>query len=159
MISGRLRFESTHATEFVDITAMLSEAVQKSGLGTGRVHLQSLHTTLGLAVNENEPLLLRDAPDLRRVLVDAGQEERLLPTLAVVAHEHVAHRRRIGVANVWRRVDVVDRCREIEAHTSMIRTASYCEPSPSRGVESSEPYEGRGRPSPAKCGRWVASNG
>ena len=76
MISGRLRFESSHATEFVDITKRLREAVQESGLMTGRVHLQSLHTTLGLAINENEPLLLRDFQTLLERLApgDAGYE-------------------------------------------------------------------------------------
>ena len=76
MISGRLRFESSHATEFVDITNRLREAVQESGLMTGRVHLQSLHTTLGLAINENEPLLLRDFQTLLERLApgDAGYE-------------------------------------------------------------------------------------
>jgi len=76
MISGRLRFESSHATEFVDITKRLREAVQESGLRTGRVHLQSLHTTLGLAINENEPLLLRDFQTLLERLApgDAGYE-------------------------------------------------------------------------------------
>ena len=59
MISGRLRFESSRATEFVDLTRRIRDEVKKSGLRTGRVHLQSLHTTLGLAINENEPLLLR----------------------------------------------------------------------------------------------------
>jgi len=76
MISGRLRFESSHATEFVDITKRLRDAVQESGLRTGRVYLQSLHTTLGLAINENEPLLLRDFQHLLERLApgDAGYE-------------------------------------------------------------------------------------
>lgn len=76
MISGRLRFESSHATEFVDITTKLRDAVRESGLRTGRVHLQSLHTTLGLAINENEPLLLRDFQHLLERLApgDAGYE-------------------------------------------------------------------------------------
>ncbi len=76
MISGRLRFETSRATEFVDLTQRLREEVQKSGLRTGRVHLQSLHTTLGLAVNENEPLLLHDFQHLLERLApgDAGYE-------------------------------------------------------------------------------------
>ena len=76
MISGRLRFESSRATEFVDLTRRIRDEVQKSGLRTGRVHLQSLHTTLGLAINENEPLLLRDFQHLLERLApgDAGYE-------------------------------------------------------------------------------------
>src|SRR6266852_1236134 len=76
MISGRLRFETSRATEFVDLTQRLREEVRKSGLRTGRVHLQSLHTTLGLAENENEPLLLHDFQHLLERLApgDAGYE-------------------------------------------------------------------------------------
>jgi secondary thiamine-phosphate synthase enzyme len=60
MIGARMRFETKHATQFVDLTDRLRTEIRDSGLRTGRVYLQSLHTTLGLAVNENEPLLLRD---------------------------------------------------------------------------------------------------
>ena len=70
-----------------------------------------------------EPLLLRDPPDLRRVLVDAGEIEGLVAPLAMVAHDHVADRGRVRVTDVRRRVDVVDRRGQVEAHPSMIRTA------------------------------------
>ncbi len=72
MIAKRLRFESDHATEFVDITERLREEVRRSGIRMGRLHLQSLHTTLGLAVNENEPLLLRDFQSLLERIAPAG---------------------------------------------------------------------------------------
>ena len=88
MISGRLRFESSRATEFVDITKRLRDAVQKSGLRTGRLHLQSLHTTLGLAINENEPLLLNDFEHLL---------ERLAPGDAGYEHDDFARRFEISV--------------------------------------------------------------
>ena len=87
MISGRLRFETSRATEFVDLTKRLRDEVQKSGLRTGRVHLQSLHTTLGLAVNENEPLLLRDFQHML---------ERLAP--GDVGYEHDDFERRFEIA-------------------------------------------------------------
>jgi len=76
MISGRLRFETSRAMEFVDLTRRLRDEVRRSGLRNGRIHLQSLHTTLGLAINENEPLLLRDFQKLLERLVpgDAGYE-------------------------------------------------------------------------------------
>ena len=63
-----------------------------------------------------EPLLRSHPRDLVRVLVDAGEEERLLPALAVMAHQDVGRDRRVRVADVRRRVDVVDRCRQVEAH-------------------------------------------
>ena len=88
MISGRLRFESSRATEFVDLTRRIRDEVQKSGLRTGRIHLQSLHTTLGLAINENEPLLLRDFQHLL---------ERLAPGDAGYEHDDFARRYEIAI--------------------------------------------------------------
>ncbi|HYT11598.1 MAG TPA: YjbQ family protein, partial [Candidatus Nitrosopolaris sp.] len=87
MISGRLRFDTSHATEFVDLTHRVRDEVRKTGLRTGRVHLQSLHTTVGLAINENEPLLLRDFQHLL---------ERLAPGEA--GYEHDDFTRRVEVA-------------------------------------------------------------
>jgi hypothetical protein len=63
-----------------------------------------------------EPLFLGDAVDLRRVLVRAGQEERVLPALATMADDDVGRDRRVRVPDVGRRVDVVDRRRQVEAH-------------------------------------------
>ena len=86
MIGKRLRFETSRATEFVDITELLRQEVRRAGMRTGRLHLQSLHTTLGLAVNENEPLLLRDF---------ANMLERFAPVGAGYEHDDFA--RRVGV--------------------------------------------------------------
>ena len=72
MSGPRLDFTTTHPTEFVDITDRIRQEVRASGLLRGRVHLQSLHTTVGLAVNENEPLLLRDFEGLLERLAPAG---------------------------------------------------------------------------------------
>jgi secondary thiamine-phosphate synthase enzyme len=82
----RLDFATSRATEFVDITERIREEVRAAGLQNGRVHLQSLHTTLGLAVNENEPLLLRDFQ---------GLLERLAPSGA--GYEHDDFSRRIDI--------------------------------------------------------------
>src|SRR5256714_1961813 len=71
-LSHRLDFATTQATEFVDITDRIRDEVRRAGLRTGRVHLQSLHTTLGLAINENEPLLLKDFESLLDRLAPAG---------------------------------------------------------------------------------------
>ena len=72
MTANRLEFATSHATEFVDITDRIRDEVRSAGLRNGRVHLQSLHTTLGLAVNENEPLLLRDFQALLERVAPAG---------------------------------------------------------------------------------------
>jgi secondary thiamine-phosphate synthase enzyme len=87
MIARRLQFETAHATEFVDITDRLREEVRRAGMQIGRIHLQSLHTTVGLAVNENEPLLLRDFKSLL---------ERLAP--ATAGYEHDDFTRRFDIA-------------------------------------------------------------
>src|ERR1700693_6532173 len=86
-IAKRLRFKSAGSTQFVDITEQLREEVRRSGLQIGRIHLQSLHTTVGLAVNENEPLLIRDFQSLL---------ERLAPSGAGYQHDDFA--RRLDVA-------------------------------------------------------------
>jgi len=79
----RIEFATTRTTEFVDVTDRIREAVRRSGLRDGRVHLQSLHTTLGIAVNENEPLLHRDFESML---------ERLAPTGAGYEHDDFTRR-------------------------------------------------------------------
>jgi octaprenyl-diphosphate synthase len=87
MTVQRLSFDTKRTTEFVDITELLRQEVRRAGMRTGRLHLQSLHTTLGLAVNENEPLLLRDF---------ANMLERFAPAGARYEHDDFA--RRVDVA-------------------------------------------------------------
>ena len=73
----------------------------------------------GVAVGE---LLRRDAlalggqRDRLAVLVGAGEEEHVLPALAHVPGEDVGADRRVRVPEVRRRVDVVDRRRDVEGH-------------------------------------------
>jgi secondary thiamine-phosphate synthase enzyme len=85
--SLRLDFATSGQTEFVDLTPRIRDEVARAGLRNGRVYLQSLHTTLGLAVNENEPLLLRDFE---------GMLERIAPTGA--GYEHDDFTRRFDIA-------------------------------------------------------------
>lgn len=48
-------------TEFVPITRLVAEAVQRSGVQEGVCVLTSAHTTAGLTINENsDPNVLRD---------------------------------------------------------------------------------------------------
>jgi len=83
MVGKRVRFATTHPTEFVDITDRLRDEVKLAGLRVGRIHIQSLHTTLGIAINENEPLLLDDFEALL---------ERLAPVGAGYQHDDFARR-------------------------------------------------------------------
>jgi heptaprenyl diphosphate synthase len=91
--TDRIRLSSRRATEFVDLTAKLQDAVEKAGLLNGRIHLQSLHTTLGLAVNENEPLLLADLESMlkRIVPVDATYLHDDFSLRAAVAEDEPAN--------------------------------------------------------------------
>jgi len=83
----RLEFATSEATEFIDLTDRIRERVMQAGLRTGRVHLQSLHTTVGLCVNENEPLLHRDFEAML---------ERIAPIGA--GYEHDDFTRRFDIA-------------------------------------------------------------
>src|SRR5215469_15179543 len=88
MISAlRLDVPTSSATEFVDITARLQDAISTAGLRDGQLHLQSLHTTLGLTVNENEPLLLGD---LQAML------ERVAPRAHAYEHDDLTRRTGVG---------------------------------------------------------------
>lgn len=88
MISGaRLEVPTSRPTEFVDITSRLQDAVSAAGLLEGRLHLQSLHTTLGLTINENEPLLLGD---LEAML------ERVVPAAHAYEHDNISLRSGVG---------------------------------------------------------------
>ncbi len=63
-----------------------------------------------------EALLLGDPVDLRRVLVHAREQERVVASLAVMPDENVGGDRRVRVPEVRRRVHVVDRRRQVEPH-------------------------------------------
>ena len=87
MITGRrFEFETDSATQFIDLTPRLQAMVDEAGLRNGRVHLQSLHTTLGLAVNEKEPLLMHDFESTL---------ERLVPARAVYLHDDFSRRENV----------------------------------------------------------------
>ena len=52
---------TTHAqTDFVDITDDIREVVAQSGVTSGSVTVFAAHTTMGVAINHNEPMLLQD---------------------------------------------------------------------------------------------------
>ena len=72
MIVRRVELTTSRPTEFLDVTRRLQQEITAAGLHSGRLHVQSLHTTLGLAINENEALLLRDMEGVLARLVPAG---------------------------------------------------------------------------------------
>ena len=64
-----------------------------------------------------EALLLGDPVHLGPVLVDAGEEERVLSPLAMVPNEDVCGDRRVRVPDVRGRVHVVDRRCQVVPHS------------------------------------------
>jgi len=56
----RISVTTRHPTEFVDLSEQVNALVADSGIHAGLVHVQSLHTTTAIVVNEHEPLLLAD---------------------------------------------------------------------------------------------------
>jgi secondary thiamine-phosphate synthase enzyme len=53
-------FITAERTQVINITERISEIVRRSGITGGLVHLQSLHTTTGLAIGEWQDALLED---------------------------------------------------------------------------------------------------
>lgn len=60
----RVRIASQRATQFIDLTALIEDAIRETGVCVGLVNIQSLHTTTAVVVNEHEPLLHTDFDDL-----------------------------------------------------------------------------------------------
>jgi secondary thiamine-phosphate synthase enzyme len=78
-----LRIETDHPTQFIDLTSDLEAFVAASGIQSGLLNVQSLHTTAAIVVNEHEPLLLTDM---------TGLLERLAPVDAVYRHDNIPRR-------------------------------------------------------------------
>jgi secondary thiamine-phosphate synthase enzyme len=55
-----IEFQTKEKLEFIDLTDQISGFVAESGIREGIVNVQSLHTSAGIIVNENEPLLIKD---------------------------------------------------------------------------------------------------
>jgi secondary thiamine-phosphate synthase enzyme len=79
-----LHLATSHGTEFIDITDRVRDFVAAADIETGLVTVQSLHTTLGVVVNEHEPLLLADF---------VRQLEQWAPADGSYAHDDPARRR------------------------------------------------------------------
>jgi secondary thiamine-phosphate synthase enzyme len=78
-----VRILTEEPTQFIDITARVQEFAERSGVRCGLVHVQSLHTTVAVVVNEWEPLLIQDF---------AGQLERLAARDTRYAHDDFGRR-------------------------------------------------------------------
>jgi secondary thiamine-phosphate synthase enzyme len=56
----KIDLQSTTQIEFIDITDKVQELIDNSGIREGQVVVYSPHTTMGVMVNHNEPMLLQD---------------------------------------------------------------------------------------------------
>ena len=65
-----LKVETTGCLDFLDCTDEIQFLLDRAGIRSGMINIQSKHTTAAILINENEPLLLND---MKRML------ERLAP--------------------------------------------------------------------------------
>jgi secondary thiamine-phosphate synthase enzyme len=56
----RIEFETKTQIEFVDITDRVDGIIERSGIREGQAVVFVPHTTMGIAINHNEPMLLQD---------------------------------------------------------------------------------------------------
>ena len=74
--SVTLSVTTDYHTQFVDLTERLQGLVRETGLETGILNVQSLHTTTAVVVNEHEPLLLADFCDRLEQFAPSGVRYR-----------------------------------------------------------------------------------
>jgi len=84
---GRARIRTTETVGVVDLTARVEGFLRSARLEAGWVNVQTRHTTTGICVNENEPLL---PTDLLALL------ERLAPRGTAYAHDELHLRAGVG---------------------------------------------------------------
>jgi secondary thiamine-phosphate synthase enzyme len=56
----KIQIKSESQIEFIDITDKVEEIVENSGIREGQVLIYSPHTSAGIIINHNEPMLLQD---------------------------------------------------------------------------------------------------
>ncbi|XLQ20293.1 MAG: secondary thiamine-phosphate synthase enzyme YjbQ [Candidatus Moraniibacteriota bacterium] len=56
----KITFKSTAQIEFIDITNEVAQVIENSGIREGGVCIFVQHTTMGVIINHNEPMLLQD---------------------------------------------------------------------------------------------------
>jgi len=59
-VNKTIEFQTKKGLDFIDFTDKVRNFVKESGIREGIVNIQILHTSAGLIVNENEPLLIED---------------------------------------------------------------------------------------------------
>ena len=68
ILNKTIEIQTKEPLDFIDITDKVKNFIKESQIKNGLVNIQILHTTVGLIVNENEPLLINDFKNaLRRI--------------------------------------------------------------------------------------------
>ena len=57
---SKIRVATKEPLEFIDLTTRIEALAAEAAIHTGLVHIQTLHTTTAIVLNEHEPLLLAD---------------------------------------------------------------------------------------------------
>jgi len=63
LFNRTVKFQTKGLFDFIDITDEVKGLIKESQIKNGLVNIQILHTSAGLVVNENEPLLINDFKD------------------------------------------------------------------------------------------------
>jgi secondary thiamine-phosphate synthase enzyme len=71
-VHARVDLRTETPFQLIDVTAIVAERVRRSGVWIGTASVQSRHTTAGLFVNEDEPLLRQDLEAFLRRLAPPG---------------------------------------------------------------------------------------
>jgi len=82
---ARVELRTEAPFQLIDVTALVAERVRRAAVSLGTASVQSLHTTAGLFVNEDEPLLHQDLEGFLR---------RLAPPGPLYRHDDLAARQR-----------------------------------------------------------------
>lgn len=69
---SKLKFKTTKGPQFIDLTDLVQEQLELCGIKEGNVFVYSRHTTAGIVIQENEPLLLQDMCQHLSNLASAG---------------------------------------------------------------------------------------
>lgn len=56
----KIDLESKTQIEFFDLTSQIQDIIEKSGIREGNVVVFAPHTTMGVVINHNEPMLIQD---------------------------------------------------------------------------------------------------
>jgi len=67
-----LDYQTKGLFDFIQITDEVRSFVKESGIKDGLVNVQILHTTAGLILNENEPLLIEDLKNHLKEIAPLG---------------------------------------------------------------------------------------